>query len=162
MHLTILAAYAAANELRYDIATGATPVLRREEMLEQLAAGELDCVIGTTVFDEGIDVPEIGALTLAAAGKSEIKFFQRIGRGLRRKTDGSILWVFCPYDVQHRVLQRHSRMTLKMVKKDGFVPVKVGPRSLRKQLSRVVIPEVEHVEAEDETQALSRRKKKRA
>lgn len=50
--------------------------------------GVWDTIIASPVFDEGIDIPNIGALVLAGAGKSRIKLLQRIGRSLRLKSDG--------------------------------------------------------------------------
>jgi superfamily II DNA or RNA helicase len=47
---------------------------------------EVRCVIATTVWREGIDIPSLDCVINAAGGKSEIMTLQGVGRGLR-KTD---------------------------------------------------------------------------
>ena len=61
--------------------------------LKERDAGGVDVVIATSIFDEGVDLPEIKTLILGGGGKSDIKVIQRIGRGLRLKSDGSDLVV---------------------------------------------------------------------
>jgi superfamily II DNA or RNA helicase len=41
-------------------------------------------IIATSIFDEGIDIPHLKHLIIAAGGKSAIRTTQRIGRVLRR------------------------------------------------------------------------------
>lgn len=50
--------------------------------------GMYNTVFASQVFDEGVDLPSIGALINAGAGKSRIKINQRTGRGLRAKHRG--------------------------------------------------------------------------
>lgn len=47
--------------------------------------GNINTVIATQVFDEGVDLPHIGAYINAAAGRSHKKTTQRLGRSLRKK-----------------------------------------------------------------------------
>ncbi len=42
-------------------------------------------LVASTIFDEGVDIPEIDALILAGGGQSYIKNIQRVGRALRPK-----------------------------------------------------------------------------
>lgn len=42
-------------------------------------------LVASTIFDEGVDIPEIDALILAGGGESYIKNIQRVGRALRPK-----------------------------------------------------------------------------
>lgn len=46
----------------------------------------VNVIIATTIFDEGVDLPDFDMLVLAAGGKSSIKLAQRVGRILRFKT----------------------------------------------------------------------------
>ena len=55
---------------------------------EDFEAGRYKLAIASQVFDEGADVPSIGAVINAGAGKSKIKINQRTGRGLRSKKKG--------------------------------------------------------------------------
>jgi superfamily II DNA or RNA helicase len=60
----------------------------RKEALRKLGSGELDCLIGTSILDVGVDVPSLGIVCLAGGGKAEVALRQRIGRGLREKKNG--------------------------------------------------------------------------
>lgn len=60
----------------------------RQAALAALKAKKLDVVIGSTIFDVGVDVPAVGIVILAGGGKAEVALRQRIGRGLREKKDG--------------------------------------------------------------------------
>ncbi len=55
----------------------------RKILLNKIRERELNVLIGTTVADEGLDLPALDAAILAGGGKSLIKSFQRIGRTLR-------------------------------------------------------------------------------
>lgn len=55
----------------------------REEVKQQFADGELKCLIASSVFDIGVDIPSLDALILACGGKSSVRALQRIGRVIR-------------------------------------------------------------------------------
>lgn len=55
----------------------------RKDLLNKVRKKELDVLIGTSVADEGVDIPALGSAILAGGGKSLIKSLQRIGRTLR-------------------------------------------------------------------------------
>lgn len=60
----------------------------RQAALLSLKKGEIDVLIGSTILDVGVDVPAVGMVILAGAGKAEVANRQRIGRGLREKKNG--------------------------------------------------------------------------
>ena len=64
--------------LRGDNAT----VLRRGT-IAGLRDGTIPVAIGTTLADEGLDVPRLGAVVVAGGGKSINRVFQRVGRPIR-------------------------------------------------------------------------------
>jgi superfamily II DNA or RNA helicase len=55
----------------------------RQDALTSFKKRDLKVLIATSIFDEGIDMPNIDVLVLAGGGKSSIKTLQRIGRGIR-------------------------------------------------------------------------------
>ena len=72
--------------------------------------GVWNVCIGSTVFDEGMDVPTIGAVIMAGAGSSRIKNLQRLGRGLRRKKVGAnVVLVLDFEDKSHVFLASQSK-----------------------------------------------------
>lgn len=57
---------------------------RRNRVWKEFREQKKKIVIATTLADEGLDVPSLGALVLAGGGKSETRALQRVGRVLRR------------------------------------------------------------------------------
>lgn len=80
----------------------------RQKALQDLANGKLDCIIGTSLMDEGIDCKPIGAIIFASAGKSKIKTLQRLGRGLRLFPGKDKLVVVDFANYCHKFLTKHS------------------------------------------------------
>lgn len=76
-------------------------------------------LIASTIFDEGVDIPEVNVLIIAAGGKSEVKTIQRVGRGLRKKKVGGVL-VF-DFNDASKFLNKHSINRLKVYQKEGFL-----------------------------------------
>lgn len=68
---------------RVAVLSGATPAANRETIVAAARAGELDVLLGSTVADEGVDIPGLGALVLAFPSKAEPRLLQRIGRVVR-------------------------------------------------------------------------------
>ncbi len=56
----------------------------RDDVVEAVQRGEIPFLIASTIFDVGIDIPELKAILLAGAGQSAAKTIQRAGRGLRK------------------------------------------------------------------------------
>jgi len=76
-------------------------------------------LIASTIFDEGVDIPEVNVLIIAAGGKSEVKTIQRVGRGLRKKKVGGVLvYDFNDYS---KFLNKHSINRIKVYQKEGFL-----------------------------------------
>jgi DNA repair protein RadD len=71
----------------YDVplyfVSGAVGGLEREQVKEDFQNGIYKCLIASSVFDVGINIPELDGLILAGGGKSTIKSLQRIGRVIR-------------------------------------------------------------------------------
>lgn len=78
-------------------------------------------LIASTIFDEGVDIPEINVLVHAAGGKSETKTIQKTGRGLRLKEGGEKLIVYDFNDVNTKFLDKHSKKRIATYKKEGFL-----------------------------------------
>ena len=83
---------------------------QRQEALNDLRDGKIDVLIGSTIMDVGVDVPAVGMVVLAGAGKAEVALRQRIGRGLRRKPKGMAnkAYILEFYDTFNKHLVGHS------------------------------------------------------
>jgi hypothetical protein len=103
---------------------GSTSMEKRKVTLAKMRVQHLGTpfvVVATTIFDEGIDAPDIRCLILGGGGASRIKSIQRVGRGLRPKADGrNTLTVIDFVDRTHRFLLRHSDQRLAAYAEEGF------------------------------------------
>lgn len=97
----------------------------RQTGLELLKAGDVDVVVSTAILDEGVDVLNINALVYARGGKSTRKVLQGVGRGLRKKADGSALHVYDFLDDTSEPLIKHSLGRYKTLKHEKFEITKV-------------------------------------
>lgn len=80
----------------------------KEVRKKALEPADAKVVIATTIFDEAVDAPAIDAVILAAGGKAQGRFMQRVGRVLRTykgQTEGT---VFDFYDDLALVLEKHT------------------------------------------------------
>lgn len=100
----------------------------RAQALKALGNGQIDCLIGSTILDVGVDVPSVGLIVLAGGGKAEVATRQRIGRGLRAKKNGpNICFVLDFMDGQNKHLIKHSQERRRIVEEtpgfaEGIVP----------------------------------------
>jgi superfamily II DNA or RNA helicase len=92
----------------------------REQVLQELREGTLQVLIATSILDEGVDVSGINCLFLMAGGKSMRQLLQRIGRGLRKKEDGSGLEVYDALDYHNEYLVDHTLERYYTYKDEGF------------------------------------------
>lgn len=82
---------------------------------KQIAEKKWKVIFGTTVMDEGVDMPSIGAVIMMGGGKSRIKVLQRLGRGLRRKLTGvNQVFILDFQDRTHAFLNAHSNARAKL------------------------------------------------
>lgn len=82
-------------------------------------------LIASTIFDEGVDIPEIDILVLGGGGESYIKSIQRIGRALRKRPDKDHVLIFDFLDGRdptHKkdYLANHTKARVQDYKAQGF------------------------------------------
>ena len=73
----------------------------RASSLAALGRGEIDILFAVDMFNEGVDVPEIGTVMMLRPTESAIIWLQQLGRGLRR-VEGKVLQVI-DYIGNHRI-----------------------------------------------------------
>lgn len=96
------------NGLRTAFLSGKDENRLRKQALDDLSAGNLDVVIGSTIFDVGVDVPSVGMIQLAGGGKDQVSLRQRIGRGLReKKTGDNVCFILDHQDQGNKHLKEH-------------------------------------------------------
>lgn len=85
---------------------------------------DLDCIIASTIFDEGVDIPILDTLILAGGGKSKVRAFQRVGRVLRKYPKKKKAFVVDFMD-DVTYLLKHSQERHKMYCSERLFEVKV-------------------------------------
>ncbi len=92
----------------------------RTKRIADLQSGKINAIIATTIYDEGLDIPELRTLILAGGGKSKVAALQRIGRGLRKAAGKHEVLVIDFLDQTGVTLKRHSAARKKIWKEEGF------------------------------------------
>ena len=96
----------------------------RREALDQLRDGQIDAIICSTIFDEGVDEKSIGCIVNGGGMKSLIGLYQRVGRGSRLKRDGRAeeLVVYDFIDMLNMHLLKHSAMRYRAIsEEEGWI-----------------------------------------
>ena len=120
-HAKIIDNIAKHKGLILPVVQGSTSSTERAKILADLQSGREKAIIATTVFDEGVDIPELRTIILAGAGKSRVAMLQRIGRGLRKAT-GKKEFKLIDFDdsANGRIMKRHSAARRKVWIEEGF------------------------------------------
>jgi superfamily II DNA or RNA helicase len=79
----------------------------RISVRDDFEAGGLKCLIASSVFDIGVDIPTLDALILAGGGKSTVRTLQRIGRVIRM-AKGKKNAIVVDFIDNARYLDKHS------------------------------------------------------
>lgn len=99
---------------------GRASVPRRQAAIKRLEYGEIDVLIATTIFNQGIDIPGLESVIIAAGGQSVIAAIQRVGRGMR--TDSGRKMTFEVWDIADTgsLLEKHTKARVKAYEAEGF------------------------------------------
>jgi superfamily II DNA or RNA helicase len=103
--------------VRVAFIQGANDQKERKAALRALADRRVDAVIGTSIMDVGVDVPAVGMIVLAGAGKAEVQTRQRIGRGLRKKKFGpNVAFVVDFIEAANTTLRDHQNDRISIIR----------------------------------------------
>jgi len=80
----------------------------RRDVKKRFEAGELQCLIASSVFDIGVDIPCLDALVLAGGGKSTVRALQRIGRVIRQGSEEKTDALVVDFIDNAKYLDKHS------------------------------------------------------
>lgn len=125
-HWRALQARLDATGLDFHALWGDTEVEVRNQAKRELGAGHTHCVLATTIWDEGEDVPAIGAIVLAEGVKTPVNTLQRVGRGMRAKRAGdNTVWVVDFVPLCHPKLHEHAALRSETYEAEGYEVVAV-------------------------------------
>lgn len=89
----------------------------RKSTLDAMRDGRLRHIIGTSIADEGLDIPILDAIHLAGGGGSTTQAYQRIGRAVRTY-EGKEFALVADYRPSHPMLERHALTRARIYKKE--------------------------------------------
>lgn len=92
----------------------------RESVISDIKQGKQKVLIGTTIMDEGVDIPNFRYFISCSAGKSYNKIMQRIGRVVRLQEDKKDVFIFDIVDRTHRLLYNQAITRFRYYKQEGF------------------------------------------
>jgi len=116
-HMRSIFLYLRNHGIDVGMVSGNTKSKDRKKIVEAIRDGDLNAVVATQVFDEGLDIPDANAIILAQGGKSPIKHKQRIGRVLRPKEGDNVAYVYDFVFKDKGHLERHSKIRVSRYKK---------------------------------------------
>ncbi|MAE87244.1 MAG: hypothetical protein CMB80_31210 [Flammeovirgaceae bacterium] len=85
----------------------------RQEAKDKLENGDIKCIVASTIFDIGVDLPALSGLVIAGGGKSSVRACQRIGRVIRKYPGKKHAGIIDFLD-QAKFLKRHSAIRYKI------------------------------------------------
>jgi superfamily II DNA or RNA helicase len=109
-----------AGRIGCQFLSGKDPSSVRQQVKQSFTTGQTTALVVSTIWDEGVDAPDIDHIILAGGGKSDLQLLQRIGRGMRKKSDGRSLLVSDYLDLHATILTRHSVDRFLAVRTAGF------------------------------------------
>lgn len=112
--------YAQAGNWNVPLLTGSSSAAERRKGVSSLRNGGLKALIVTTIWDEGVDIPELLKVILGSGGKSHVKLLQRLGRGLRRSAGKTSVEIIDFGDQHANLLESHAKIRKKFYKDEGF------------------------------------------
>lgn len=91
------------------------------DIKDKFMKGEVHAILGTSVMDEGVDMPVISSVILAGGGASVLKLVQRIGRGLRPSKEDNMTIILDFKDQFNVVTRSHFRRREKALIERGIL-----------------------------------------
>lgn len=119
-HGKILQAESSKYGLNPPFLSGIDTSMVRRDFINKMKLGKLPILIASTIFDEGLDIPNLRTIILAGAGKSKIKMLQRVGRGMRLNKNKTEVVIYDFNDTSAPILQRHTKLRMETWKDEGF------------------------------------------
>ena len=91
----------------------------RQRKVDDLRSGDTEVLVSTTVFQEGVDVPELRCVIIAAGKSSTVAAIQRRGRGTRPSTGKDSFELYDIFDTGQHWLEKHSNIRREAYEDEG-------------------------------------------
>lgn len=104
---------------------GKTSLSDREYALEQFQEGVLDVIIGSSILQEGIDIPCITALVNASCGKASGAYYQKIGRAIRTFGEDKTRAIVIDFVDEVKWFKQHAKARIKILETEPKYQIKI-------------------------------------
>lgn len=124
--------------MRVRFINGSIESQEKQLTLKLLDQRKLDCVIATTVFGEGVDVPSLDAIINCKGNESKIETYQLIGRALR-KIPGKNEAYYIDFADQEHYTKKHAKTRFSVLDEEELFECRTlrDVESLAKALDRI-------------------------
>lgn len=106
--------------IKADFVWGSDSLQARQQAVKRLVRGDLEVLVCSVIFQEGVDIPELRSVVIASGGKSIIAALQRIGRGMRRADGKETFEVWDVADEGNVWLKRHAKARRRAYQREGY------------------------------------------
>jgi len=104
------------RELRVGLVTGRTPSADREATMEAFRAGAIDVLVGTTVLEVGLDVPNASVMVVESAERFGLSTLHQLRGRIGRGVGGS----YCLLVADKLSNEARQRLKIMAATHDGF------------------------------------------
>lgn len=91
---------------------GDTPQASREKIKKDFKRKLIRVLLASSIFDAGVNLPNIKTLFLAWGGKSPVALIQRVGRALRNDEGKHMVDIFAIHEIGNKYFREHARRRL--------------------------------------------------
>ena len=109
---------------------------KRNEIKNRFEDGEIQCLVASSVFDIGVNIPSLDAMILAGGGKSSVRTLQRIGRVMRRGGESKHDAIVVDFIDNAKYLDKHSATRIAIYETEKGFKIKFPKGFDRSQLKR--------------------------
>jgi superfamily II DNA or RNA helicase len=103
---------------------------RRQEIISKTRKGEYDVIVASSVFNDGVNIPELASVIVATGYKSTIATLQRLGRGARI-TEGKTEFEVWDIGDTGAFGSKHTQARDKAYQREGYETQFIQPGDLK-------------------------------
>jgi superfamily II DNA or RNA helicase len=112
--------------LKADFVHGVKSSAERKQANKRLVHGDIDVLIASTIYDQGVDIPELRSIIIGCGGKSDIKSLQRLGRGMRIAEGKTEMELWDVLDQGNPWLENHAKQRRGIYISQGYQIVELA------------------------------------
>ena len=130
-----------ARNFRVELHHSELHPTERQENLRAFADGAIDCLVTVQTLEEGVDVPDADLAVIVSASKQRRQMIQRMGRVLRRKSDGrdaEFAILFVEMTDEDPRLGAHATFVEELTSVASSSQINIGGNYLRPELSSAI------------------------